>query len=528
MATGLCMPRAESWDPEPMTSAPDRPPAWVADAVFYQIFPDRFARSGRVPAPGPLEPWDVPPTVHGFKGGDLPGIVERLDHLVDLGVTAIYLNPIFSSAANHRYHTYDYFAVDPLLGGDDALRELLEAAHARGLRVVLDGVFNHASRGFWPFHHVLEVGKASPYRDWFHLDRDDLEAGRPLRAYPSEMSATAADPEWAELHAPGTDSLTTLGYRAWWDLPALPKLNTDNRVVREYLMRVAEHWTRFGIDGWRLDVPGEITTPGFWEEFRARIRAIEPDAYIVGEIWQERGDLLTGATYDGLMNYPLGAAIASFVSGRHLDARVVSQHGELARQVRPVEGAGFLDRLASVVSEYAEPFARSMLNLLDSHDTPRFLTMAGGDRTSLQLGWLVLLTMPGAPSIYYGDEIGMQGEQDPGCRGAFPWDESRWDRALLDTLRGLIALRKATPAVREAEFTPLASAGMAAAYLRGSGPGALAVAINAGEAPAVLDADLPRGADVAVAGLRSGIVESQDGRTRFSLPPRSASVLRID
>ena len=150
-------------------------PDWVRDAVFYQIFPDRFAASDLVVKPGPLEDWDAPPTTHGFKGGDLLGIVEHLPYLTDLGITALYLTPIFSSASNHRYHTYDYLAVDPLLGGDAALRTLLDAAHARGMRVVLDGVFNHTGRGFWPFHHVLEAGAASPYRSWFHLDDAALQ-----------------------------------------------------------------------------------------------------------------------------------------------------------------------------------------------------------------------------------------------------------------------------------------------------------------------------------------------------------------
>ena len=511
-----------------MTTELGDPPGWVADAVFYQIFPDRFARSGRVPAPGPLEDWDAPPTVNGFKGGDLYGVADRLDHLVELGVTAIYLNPVFSSASNHRYHTFDYLAIDPLLGGDDALRELLDAAHARGIRVVLDAVFNHASRGFWPFHHVMETGRFSPYRDWFFLHAEDLEAGRPLRAYAGESLQEALDAGWGDAHGAGMESLSTLGYRAWWDLPALPKLNTDNPVVREYLMGVAEHWTRFGIDGWRLDVPAEITTPGFWEEFRTRVRAINPEAYIVGEIWQERGDLLDGRTYDGLMNYPLAAAVTSFVSGVHLDRRVVAQHGELDRQIQPIDGPAFLDRLGSIVGGYQPPFARSLLGLLDSHDTPRFVTLAGGDRASLRLGWLVLLTMPGAPCIYYGDEVGMEGEHDPGCRGAFPWDESLWDRSLFETARTLVALRRATPAVRDVAFTPLAARGMAAAYLRGDGPGALAVAINAGEEPAELELRLPGDAEpTEVLGLPAGRLEPGRGRTRIHLPPRGASVVRL-
>ena len=133
-------------------------PGWARDAVFYQVFPDRFASSPLVPDPGPMEPWDASPTLHGFKGGDLVGLADRLDELVDLGITAIYLNPIFTAASNHRYNTYDFLAVDPLLGGDEALRKLLDRAHERGLRIILDGVFNHAGRGFWPFQHVVESG----------------------------------------------------------------------------------------------------------------------------------------------------------------------------------------------------------------------------------------------------------------------------------------------------------------------------------------------------------------------------------
>src|SRR4029077_1310603 len=171
--------------------------------------------------------WDAPPTRHGFKGGDLLGIVEHLDYLADLGINTISLNPIFASAANHRYHTYDYRQVDPLLGDDAALRELLDAAHGRGMRVLLDGVFNHAGRGFWPFHHVMENGAASPYADWFVLNPEWLASGRPLRAYPDAWTPEDVAGGLEVAHAVGVESLSTFGYRAWWDLPALPKLNTD-------------------------------------------------------------------------------------------------------------------------------------------------------------------------------------------------------------------------------------------------------------------------------------------------------------
>lgn len=243
-------------------------PAWVRDAVFYQVFPDRFASSDRVRKPGPLERWDSPPTNYGFKGGDLLGIAENLDHIAALGANALYLTPIFQSASNHRYHTYDYMTVDPLLGGDAALRELLDRAHKRGIRVVLDGVFNHTGRGFWPFHHVLETGIGSPYRNWFYFDEDGLREGRPLNAYPSGHLRRSPPDDW---HAGELDQATDvasarerLGFEAWWGIPALPKLNVSEPAVREYLWSVAEHWLRFGIDGWRLDVPAEINDPPFW------------------------------------------------------------------------------------------------------------------------------------------------------------------------------------------------------------------------------------------------------------------------
>jgi neopullulanase len=511
-------------------------PDWVRDAVFYQIFPDRFARSGRVHVPGPLEPWDSPPTNHGFKGGDLYGVVERLDYLEALGITALYLNPIFASASNHRYHTYDYLAVDPLLGGDAALRALLDAAHGRGMKVILDGVFNHTGRGFWPFHHILECGSGSPYLDWFHVNRDFLAAGRHLRAYPPEsLRPAAATSQSAEALAPGTRSFSSLGYRAWWDLPALPKLNTDNPEVREYLMVVAEHWIRFGADGWRLDVPDEIDDDDFWREFRRRVKAIDPDAYIVGEIWHEDHRWLQGDQFDAYMNYPLAAAILSFCAGRHLDQRVVRQHGELEANIRPENGPTFAARLARVLSTYDPAIDAVQLNLLGSHDTPRALTMCGVDRNALRLATLVQMTVAGAPCIYYGDEVGMAGEQDPYCRGAFPTDEADWDEDLLAFFRGATALRRRHPALRRGEFALAGAAGMAAAYRRWDAADSFVVVLNAGDEPADLALTLtgiegralapvtwpgwpwPAGEAVMVAG---------DGRASVRVPARGALILR--
>jgi cyclomaltodextrinase / maltogenic alpha-amylase / neopullulanase len=493
-------------------------PAWARDAVFYQVFPDRFAGSARVPKPGPLEPWDAPPTATGFKGGDLLGIVEHLPYLEDLGVDALYLNPVFASASNHRYHTDDYLAVDPLLGGDAALRELLDAAHARGMRVILDGVFNHTGRGFWPFHHVLETGGSSPYRYWYHFDQGALDAGRPIQAYPSF----------------GTPA-NQIGYEAWWGIPALPRLDVAHPDVREYLMTVAEHWLRFGIDGWRLDVPDEIREAGFWEEFRARCRAVRPDAYLVGEIWRVAPEWLAGDRFDALMDYPLAEAILGFAGGAHLDMGVVRAHREYSATIVPIDGPAFAARLAELLSTYDPDIVAVQFNLLGSHDTPRLRSVLGSDDDGVRLATLLQLTLPGAPCLYYGDEIGLSGGNDPDCRGAFPWDESRWDGSLRAFVREAIHLRRSEPALRTGGTTVVGVSGGAVAIERRDATTRLVVAVNSADDPVRLEFDL---ADVG-AGARLEPVFSTsasgdpghsivaEGASAVVVGPRSGSVLRL-
>jgi len=454
-------------------------PDWVQDAVFYQIFPDRFARSARLPDLG-FESWDSAPTIHGFKGGDLYGVAERLDYLQDLGITALYLNPVFASASNHRYHTYDYFNVDPLLGGNEALRFLLDESHRRGMRIILDGVFNHASRGFWQFHHVLENGKASPYKDWFYFDPERLNGRRRWGVYPAT----------GELHAlkNGEGSLRALGYQAWWDLPALPKLNTATPAVREFIFGIAEHWVRFGIDGWRLDVPGEINDDSFWQEFRRRVRAVNPEAYIVGEIWHEAGRWLQGDQFDAVMNYLLTAAALSFFGGPRLDMTTVNQSGGLQGRVHPsMDAGGFANEIDRIFYLYQRDITYAQLNLLDSHDMPRFLSCVGGHKSALRLAWLFLMTYPGAPCLYYGDEVGVDGGHDPDCRKAFPWDASRWDRDLLAYAKNAITLRKQQPALRRGSYQRLYSADGVFAFGRQLEDEACVVALNASDAPRTVE-----------------------------------------
>lgn len=495
-------------------------PEWVKDAVFYQIFPDRFARSERAPAGLNLEAWDAPPTHFGFKGGDLFGVRERLDHLQDLGITAIYFTPIFASAANHRYHTYDYLHVDPLLGGNAALRELLDAAHARDIRVVLDGVFNHASRGFWQFHHTLENGAASPYVDWFHFDRDRLIGARHFGAYP--------DPASNDALKNGAGSLKAIGYQAWWDLPALPKFNTSTPAVRQFLWDVAAHWIEFGIDGWRLDVPTEIDDDTFWREFRRRVKSLKPDAYIVGEIWHESRRWLQGDQFDAVMNYPLTIACLGFFGGAHLDLEETRRAGGY-RDVRPLDASEFADRVDWILSLYDPAVTQVQLNLLDSHDTPRFITSVGGDAAAQRLALLFLFTYPGAPCIYYGDEVGLAGRHDPDCRRAFPWDRSKWNLDLLDYVKRCIALRKTHPALRRGTYHRLYARDDVFVFGRQLGDQRIVIALNAAATTRTLEipVDALGLSDGALTDVWSGSrVAIAGGALRdLKLAPRSGAVL---
>ena len=498
-------------------------PEWVKDAVFYQIFPDRFARSPRVPN-GNLhfEPWESPPTASGFKGGNLPGVTDRLDYLQDLGVNAIYFNPIFSSAANHRYHTYDYWNVDPLLGGNAALRELLDAAHARNLRVVLDGVFNHASRGFWQFHHTLENGAASPYVDWFYFHPNRLFGARHFDAYPDPAARAAL--------ASGVGSYEAIGYQAWWDLPALPKLNTNTPAVREFLWNVAEHWIRFGVDGWRLDVAEEINDDSFWQEFRRRVKGANPDAYIVGEIWHESRRWLQGDQFDAVMNYLVTSACLGFFGGDRLDMEEVRKVGSY-KDLRPLDALQFADRLDWVLGLYHPAVTQAQMNLLDSHDTPRFITTAGGDKSAYRLAMLFLLTYPGAPTVYYGSEIGLPGRHDPDCRRAFPWDETQWDTELRAEIKKYIALRHAHPALRRGSYHRLYSADGVFAFGRKLDGKMLIIALNTARVTRLIDVPvaaqlgMPDGTLRDLLSPRKRAIVADGVLRELRLAPRSALVL---
>ncbi len=478
-------------------------PDWVKHATFYQIFPDCFARTAQsrpwLANPPVLEAWEAPPTLQGYKGGDLWGIVEQLDYLQGLGINALYLTPIFQSASNHRYHTHDYYQVDPILGGNAAFQDLLEAVHQRGMKLVLDGVFNHASRGFFFFNDILENGPHSPWVDWFKIK------DWPLSAYDGSLPAN---------------------YESWADYRALPQFNHENPAVREYLMNVGEYWIEQGIDGWRLDVPACIEVPGFWQEFRSRIKAINADAYIVGEIWEDARQWLDGSQFDGVMNYLFAGPTIAFTAGDRVVMDLVEDRDYDPYPV--LDAAGYANKMQQLLDLYPWEIQQTQLNLLSSHDTARVLSVAGEDSASVELATLLLLTFPGAPSIYYGDEVGLAGALDPDNRRSFP-PETQWEPEILTCHRQLIALRQQHSALRIGRYQVACAEGMVYAFTRVLEDEGLLVAVNAGTGETTIQ--LPR---EQLAGLRShpktilygsGTMTWADNHLELCLPARSGIVV---
>jgi glycosidase len=389
------------------------------------------------------------------------------------------------------------------------LRELVSAAHARNIRVVLDGVFNHASRGFFQFNDILENGPHSPWLAWFHIH------SWPLAPYDDSKPAN---------------------YGSWVGLRALPKFNTDNPQVREFLMGVAEFWVReYDIDGWRLDVPKEIATPGFWEEFRRRVRAVKPDAYLVGEIWCEAPEWLRGDRFDATMNYVFAAAAIAFSAGDRVAARLVQDRSYDAYP--GIDAVRFGQRIRALLAEYDWETTQVQFNLLDSHDAPRVVSIARGDKATLRLATLFQMTFPGTPCIYYGDEIALRGtrrydhpHRDHDARWPFPWhDEAAWDRETLDFFRRAIALRHAHPALRGGRFEELYAHAQQYAFLRRDDDETLLVVLNAGNEAAQISVPLgPHFADGESLKPLLGAVAAggvQGGHSVLSVPPRAGGVL---
>ncbi|KAA9006543.1 alpha-glycosidase [Paenibacillus spiritus] len=379
-------------------------PQWAKEAVFMQIMPERFANGDPSNDPEGTEDWGGVPTRENFFGGDLQGVIDHLDYLEDLGVNAIYFTPIFESPSNHKYDIVDYKKIDPHFGDTELLKKLIGACHDRGIRVVLDAVFNHCSTEFPAFKDVRENGEASVYQDWFHV-----------RSFPVEVKD-------------GIPSYDTFGF-----FEEMPKFNTAHPDVKNYLLEVAEYWIKeVGIDGWRLDVANEIDH-AFWRDFRNVVKSINPEAYIIGEVWSDSLTWLTGDQFDSVMNYPFSDTVLSYFNGE-------------------MNSLDFSNKIGALLMRYPQQTNEVIFNLLCSHDTPRLLTRLGGDKRKMKLAVTFLMTFIGTPCLFYGDEIGLEGEGDPDCRQCMEWDPEKQDRDLHDFYRMVIRLRREHPALRSSRY----------------------------------------------------------------------------
>lgn len=367
---------------------------WMRSAVFYQIFVERFSLGDRKKDTSYINmEWGDVPNPKSFAGGDLRGIIEKLDYLQELGITALYLTPIFESISNHKYDIINYFEIDPRFGTKEDFKELVGLAHEKGIRIVLDAVFNHCSMQMEQFQDVIKKGRDSLYYDWFMIDGN----------YP--------DPEH-------------VNYECFAACNYMPKINTANRGAQDFLLEIACYWIReFDIDGWRLDVSDEVSHE-FWRRFRHTVKREKADCVIIGENWHDAYPYLRGDQYDSIMNYSFTKACLDYFAKDRFTAKQMAE------------------KLSSNFMRNTETVNYMMLNLLDTHDTHRFFTEVGKDKEKLLAAVALEMVFPGAPCLYYGTEICLEGGYDPDSRRCFDWEESHWDKRVMDTIRRLAALRK--------------------------------------------------------------------------------------
>ncbi len=420
-------------------------PGWLKNAVIYQIFPDRFYNGDTANDPKSTEKvygdsvlfhtnWfdlpENPPRGRDFYGGDLAGVLAKVDLIRDLGVTAIYLNPIFTAPSNHKYDITNYKQVDPHLGDLTVFTNLANALHNRGMRLILDGVFNHTSVAHPFFQDIVRNGSASPYWSWYTVYR------YPIRWFDDQNRNHVWDPEEPQVNwdSPLQGILGSPDYASWWGFATLPEW-TEVQAVRNYVYAafdsVARYWLSQGADGWRLDVADEVSH-SFWQGFRQAVKATKADAPLIGEVWGDASEYLTGREMDSVMNYRLKFALTDFIAKR------------------AIAPSAFHNRLLAIQEDYPPQAWYALMNLLDSHDTARFLYDAGGDKARLRLAYLFLMTYPGAPTIYYGDEVGLTGANDPDNRRTYPWGQE--DNALRNDVKRLIRIRAVYPALRTGDI----------------------------------------------------------------------------
>lgn len=347
---------------------------WLTNAVFYQIFVDRFYKASVKDESYITSKWNEMPTPKSFYGGDIDGIRQKLPYIKDLGVNAVYLTPIFKSSSNHKYNITDYYKVDEMFGGDDALKRLVDACHSMDMKLVLDAVFNHVSEDFEFFRDVKKHGKKSEYYDWFVIEGDEVNKRR-------------------------------YNYAVFGECRDMPKFNTDNKQVQRYLSDVALYWTKkYGIDGWRLDVSDEVSHD-FWRNFRKEIKALNPNCALIGENWHNSESYLQGDQFDSIMNYAVTKIMMDFWVSDSIDAQE------------------FANRLGQQFSRYSDVTNGMMFNLLDCHDTHRFYSLLGCNKDKLMCAIATMVFLPGSYNLYYGTEILTEGGFDPDSRRTFDWDK---------------------------------------------------------------------------------------------------------
>lgn len=379
-------------------------PEWVKETVWYQIFPERFANGDKANDPEHTLPWgSKDPDREDFFGGDLQGVRDHLDYLTDLGVNGIYFCPIFKATSNHKYDTIDYYEVDPAFGDKKLLKNLIDEAHKRGIRIMFDAVFNHMGVHSPQWQDVLKNGEKSIYKDWFHI-----------RFFPVDSYQMTDLPETAE----------NIPYDTFAFTPFMPKLNTANPEVQKYLLDIATYWIKeFDIDGWRLDVANEVDHH-FWKKFREAVTEIKPDIYILGEIWHSSQAWLQGDEFHAVMNYAFTDSIKDYFAKKKITASQM------------VSGMNHQQML------YRDQVNEGTFNLLDSHDTARILTLCQGNKELMKSVMAFMFLQKGSPCIYYGTEIGMTGEDDPDCRKCMIWEKEEQDLELFGFIKELVSLRK--------------------------------------------------------------------------------------
>ena len=378
-------------------------PQWVKDTIWYQIFPERFANGDTSNDPEGTLPWgSKAPDREDFFGGDLQGVIDNLDYLVDLGINGIYFCPIFKAHSNHKYDTIDYYEIDPDFGDKETFKTLVEEAHKRGIKIMLDAVFNHMGYHSPQWQDVIKNEEKSEYADWFHI-----------HSYPVEFGTNGNE-----------EGATTVSYDTFAFTPRMPKLNTANPDVQKYLLDIATYWIKeFDIDAWRLDVANEVDH-NFWKLFYKETVALKDDFYILGEIWHSSQSWLQGDEFHAVMNYAFTETIENFFVYEGISA----------------------DKMISGLNEqlmlYRQQTNEVMFNMLDSHDTARLLTIAKEDKEVAKMTLAFTFLQHGQPCVYYGTEVGMTGENDPDCRKCMVWDKEEQDFVFYEFMKELIALRK--------------------------------------------------------------------------------------